>query len=108
MILAGGVEVSQGRNYRKFDKSFKAQAVELSMQPGMSVPKAAEQLGIHANALYRWKHELAEQGEEAFRGHGNRTAEQAELFRLRKENAELKMGIDILKKAAAFFAKNQR
>jgi transposase len=100
--------MSRGRTNRKYDKAFKSQAVELSMQPGMNVAKAADQLGIPANPLYRWKKELAEQGEDAFRGHGNRTVEQAELFRLRKENAELKMGIDILKKAAAFFAKNQR
>jgi transposase len=108
MILAGGVEMSQGTTHRKYTKEFKSQAVELSVQPGMSVPKAAEQLDIPVNALYRWKKELAENGDDAFRGHGNRTAEQAELFRLRKENAELKMSMDILKKAAAFFAKNQR
>ena len=96
--------MSQGRTHRRFDRAFKSQAVELTDQPGMSVPKAAEQLGVHANALYRWKKELGEAGQDAFRGHGNRTAEQAELFRLRKENAELKMSMDILKKAAAFFA----
>jgi transposase len=100
--------MSKGITHRRYDKAFKSQALELSVQPGMSVPKAADQLGIPANALYRWKKELAENGDDAFRGHGNRTAEQAELFRLRKENAELRMYNDILKKATAFFAKNQR
>jgi transposase len=100
--------MSQGKRHRRYEKGYKSQAVQLSIQPGMTVTKAAEQLGIPVNALYRWKKELAENGEDAFRGHGNRTAEQAELFRLRKENAELKMSMDILKKAAAFFAKNQR
>ncbi len=100
--------MSQGKRHRRYGKDFKSQAVQLSIQPGMSVPKAAEQLDIPVNALYRWKKELAENGQDAFRGHGNRTAEEAELFRLRKENAELRMHMDILKKASAFFARNQR
>lgn len=100
--------MSQGKSHRRYEKDFKSQAVQLSTQPGMSVPKAAEQLDIPINALYRWKKELGEEGKDAFRGHGNRTAEQAELYRLRKENAELRMHMDILKKAAAFFARNQR
>jgi transposase len=100
--------LSQRRPHRKYDKAFKSQAVELAAQPGMTVQKAATDLDVPVNALYRWKKELAEEGKDAFRGHGNRTAEQAELFRLRKENAELKMYVDILKKATAFFAKNPR
>ncbi len=100
--------MGQGRSNRKYDKSFKSQAVELSDQPGMTVAKVSADLGIPVNVLYRWKKELKDQGADAFRGHGVRTAEQAELFRLRKENAELKMYVDILKKATAFFAKNPR
>jgi transposase-like protein len=100
--------MGQGRTSRKYDKAFKSQAVELSGQPGMTVAKVAADLGIAVNALYRWKKELKEQGFDAFRGQGNRTAAEAELFRLRKENAELKMYVDILKKATAFFAKNPR
>jgi transposase len=78
------------------------------MQPGMTVPKAAADLGIPFNALYRWKKEVAENGGEAFRGHGNRTAADAELLRLKRENVELRMDVDILKKATAFFARNRR
>ena len=100
--------MGQGKTHRRYDKVFKSQALELAAQPGMTVPKVAADLGIPVNALYRWKKELAEDGEDAFRGHGNRTAEQAELFRLRKENAELRMHMDILRKAAAFLARNQR
>lgn len=100
--------MSQGRTHRKYTKDFKSQAVQLSMQPGMSIGKAAADLGIPVNALYRWKKELAESGEDAFRGHGQRTAADAELHSLRRENAELKMACDILKKATAYFAKHQR
>jgi len=100
--------MGQGKAHRRYDKAFKSQAVELTRQPGMTVPKVAGDLGIPVNAIYRWKKELKEQGPDAFRGHGIRTAAEAELFRLRKENAELKMHVDILKKATAFFAKNPR
>lgn len=100
--------MSQGKTGRRYDKAFKSQAVELSGQPGMTVPKVAADLGVPVQALYRWKKELKEQGPEAFRGHGVRTAAEAELYRLRKENAELKMYVDILKKATAFFARNPR
>jgi len=100
--------MSPGKNGRRYTKDFKSEAVALIAQPGMTVPKVAADLGIPVQALYRWKKELKDQGADAFRGHGVRTAEQAELFRLRKENAELKMYVDILKKATAFFAKSQR
>lgn len=100
--------MSEGKAHRRYTKDFKSQAVQLSMQPGMTVPKAAADLGIPTNALYRWKKELAENGDDAFRGQGNRTAAEAELLRVKRENAELRMYVDILKKATAFFARNQR
>jgi transposase len=100
--------MSAGKSHRRYTKDFKSQAVQLSMQPGMTVPKAAAHLGVAVNALYRWKKELAESGEDAFRGHGHRTALEAELLRVKRENAELKMYVDILKKATAFFARNPR
>jgi transposase len=49
----------------------------------------------------------AEHGEEAFPGHGQRRSEQAEIDRLRREVQKLKAERDILKKAAAYFAKDQ-
>lgn len=98
--------MSRVRARRKFTKEFKSQAVELCRQPGMSVAQVATDLGVSANALYRWNKELAQSGADAFRGQGKRTAADAELFRLRRENARLKMYVDILKKATAFFAKD--
>jgi transposase len=100
--------MSRGIDRRKYTKEFKLEAVALCRQPGMSVTKVASELGVPANSLYRWKKELAESGDDAFRGQGVRTAQEAELHRLRRENAELKMYVDILKKATAFFARNER
>jgi transposase len=77
---------------------FKEDAVRL-------VTEAARNLGIHPSLLQRWKTELASAGPNAFPGKGRLSPEQEELQRLRKENQRLKMERDILKKAAAFFAK---
>jgi transposase len=99
--------MAQGRGRRTFGKEFKAEAVQLSQQPGMSVAKAATDLGVSANTLYRWRAERQEDGDEAFRGHGRLRSDQAELARLQRENAELRMEREILKKAAAYFAKHQ-
>ena len=100
--------MSQRRTHRRYDKAFKSQAVQLCMQPGMTVLKAAADLDVPVQAVYRWKKELAASGEDAFRGHGNRTATEAELHRLQREKAELKMYVEILKKATAFFARSPR
>ena len=60
-------------------------------------------------ALRRWKRELESDGNQAFPGKGNLSAEkQEELDRLRKENKRLRMEREILKKATAFFAKESQ
>ena len=55
-----------------------------------------------------WRREMAEDGIDAFRGNGRLRPAEEELARLRRENAELRMEREILKKAAAYFAKHQR
>ena len=102
-------EAKAGRNTRRqFTKEFKLEALRLCEQPGMSVSQVARDLGIHRGMLYAWSQQLKESPEEAFRGHGKRT-------RLESENAALKRRIrvleeerDILKKAAAWFAKESQ
>jgi transposase len=100
--------MSQGKTPRKYTREFKVQAVEMSMQPGVHVKDVAAKLGIPLHTLYHWRFERDRSGDEAFRSHGIRTAADEELARLRRKNAELEMENDILKKAAAFFAKHQR
>lgn len=57
------------------------------------------------NVLRKWVRELREAPQEAFQGNGNQTSQDAEIARLSKEVAKLRMERDILKKAAAYFAK---
>ncbi len=93
------------RKRRNFSPEFKTEAVNLVLEQGYSVSEAARNLDINANLLSRWK-KAVEHPEDDF-SIGNSVALQAELKRLRKENKQLKLEREILKKAATFFAKEQ-
>jgi transposase len=99
--------MSVGSTRRKFTKQFKVEAVRLSDREDLTIPQAAKDLGIPLKMLYRWRNESKQWGDDAFRGQGRRTSQQEELARLRRENETLRMERDILKKAAAWFAKQQ-
>ncbi len=90
---------------RKFDKQFKIDAVNLLETSGKTATAVAADLGIPRDALSRWKREIREENKLAFPGHGNPRDE--EMVRLRKENADLKMERNILKKALAIFSKTE-
>ncbi len=91
---------------RKYNKEFKVRACELVLKDGVDKKVVAEKLGINVNMLYRWINEYETYGDDAFVGKGYLHKEDAELKKLRKENEQLKMENDILKKAAAYFAKH--
>ena len=91
------------RKRRNYSNEFKEEAVKLITEQGYTIAEAARNLGINATQLSRWKKEIEEPSN--IDGPGNMTAMQAELRNLRKENKQLKMEREILKKAAAFFAK---
>jgi transposase len=93
---------------KHYSKQFKIDAVKLVTEQAFNVSEAARNLGIHHSSLRRWKRELESDGNQAFPGKGNLSAEKAEFDRLRKENKRLRMERDILKKATAFFAKESQ
>lgn len=90
---------------RTFTAEFKRDALALAARDG--VPKTAESLGVDKSNLYRWQRETHQAGDEAFRGRGVPTEDQAELARLRRENASLKEDKEILKKALTIFSQKQ-
>ena len=90
---------------KRFSRQFKVDAVRLVTEQGYRVTEAARNLGIHPNMLSRWKRQLEAESEDAFPGKGQMTPEKEELHRLRKRVKQLEMEREILKKAAAFFAK---
>ena len=90
---------------RHLSKQFKVDAVKLVTEQGYKVSEAARNLGIHHSSLRRWKKQFETNGDRAFPGKGHMNPETEELNRLRKEVKQLRMEREILKKAAAFFAK---
>ena len=89
---------------RSFTDEFKASTVRLVIEEGKTIPQVARDLDLTESTLRIWVERAR-----ADRGQGKpgvlTTEEREELRRLRKENRELRMEREILKKAAAFFAK---
>lgn len=90
------------RPRRSFTPEFKAQTVELLRSSGKSVGQICQELDLTETAVRRW---LAQADIDAGRREGLSTDERAELSRLRRDNRVLREERDILRKAAAFFAK---
>jgi transposase len=92
---------------RSFSREFKIEAVRLVRERNVSVAQAARDLDVHENLLRKWVKQLADDPLEAFPGHGKMKAAEAEIAQLKREVQKLKAERDILKKAAAYFAKDQ-
>jgi transposase len=93
------------RTRRTFTPEFKTEAVKLVTEQGYSVAEAARSLDLTDNLIRSWKQAFDNQGTDAFPGQGKLPAVEEELRRLRAENKRLLAERDILKKAAAFFAR---
>ena len=98
-----------GKLRKKYSKEFKLDAVRLVVEKGRSARQVALSLGINESMLHQWKRRALEEGEAAFPGNGRPAANELEdeVRRLRKELADVKQDREILKKAAAYFARNQ-
>lgn len=90
-----------------YSLEFKQDAAKLVVEKGYSQQQAAEHLGISLSALSRWvkAERLPSVPEPLTKKAGLSLSEHDELRRLRKENEQLRMEREILKKAAVFFAK---
>jgi transposase len=95
-----------GMQRRKFSREFKLEAVRLMRERGVSAVQAARDLDVRENVRRKWVKEFGSDPIQAFPGHGQMKPEQLEIARLRREVAKLKAERDILKKAAAFFARD--
>jgi transposase len=90
---------------RRFSREFKVEAVKLIRDRGVSAVQAARDLDVHENVLRKWVKEFGSDPVQAFPGHGQIKPEQQEIECLKREVNKLRAERDILKKAAAFFAK---
>jgi transposase len=92
------------KNRKQYTKEFKEGAVRLVTEQKRSMSDVAKSLDVTAWTISRWIKEA--KGEEAFRGNGNRTAEEQEIAELKRQIRQLEEERAILKKAAAYFARH--
>ena len=91
----------------RYSKEFKIEAVRVLQEEEKSPTELAMELGIKRTLLYRWKDQVEQKGEASFGGSGRpRKDQQSEISKLRQELKDVKEERDILKKAAAYFAKD--
>lgn len=90
---------------RPYPKEFRQGAIDLARRGDRPIREVAEGLGIAESCLRRWMKQ--EQLDRRERDDGLTSAEREELKRLRRENARLKQEKEILRKAAAFFARDE-
>jgi transposase len=88
-----------------YSTQFKQDAVKLAVESDQSIANTARDLGVNANTLYTWITKFHHREPSMIKGSGDKNPYD-ELKLLRRENSRLKEERDILKKAAAYFAKN--
>ena len=93
---------------RTFSREFKLEAIKLVRERGVAVAQASRDLDVHENVLRKWIKDYLADPQQSFPGQGKMKPEQLEIERLRREVRRLQAERDILKKAAAYFAKESK
>jgi transposase-like protein len=93
---------------KRFSREFKREAIRLLDAGQKPAADLARELEVRRNQLYKWKEQLMKHGGGAFPGYGKRAGSADEAARLRRELERVKEERDILKKAAAYFAKEPK
>jgi transposase len=99
------MELEVGHGETEVTREFKLEAVRLIKDRGVSYVQASKGLGVHQSQLRDWVMKFSDNCQNAFPCHGQLKPEQLQIARLKREAAKLKAERDILKKAAAYFAK---
>ena len=94
-----------GRVRSRHTREFKIEAVRQMESGKYPLTELSRRLSVSKQVLCAWRKEYAEKKDDAFPGHGKQRGEAGEVERLRRENQELKEEREILKKAAAYFAR---
>ncbi len=94
--------------YKKYDKSFKEQAVQLALTSDQSISKTASELGVLESTLYSWDNHAKTENPVENSKEVDVGKLHEELLKLRKDNQRLKETCEILKKATAFFASDSK
>ena len=92
----------------RYDTAFKKEIAQLYLEGRRSGPSLAAEIGVHANTIYKWGEQYRVDPENAFPGSGHMKPNEEELAKTKRRVRELEEEVEILKKAAAYFAKNSR
>ena len=93
---------------KQYTSEYKIEAVKRVEATNAPVARVAAELGINENTLHGWMKRYREKPSTPFPGSGKLSDEDEKLRKLERENRELREENEILKKAAAYFAKNQK
>jgi transposase len=93
---------------KKYDQAYKLEVCKSIDSGHATVPEMSRETNISENTLYIWMRRYRENRDKPFVGSGRILPENDEVVRLRRELKDLREENEILKKAAAYFAKNQR
>ena len=91
---------------KRYSAEFKREALRRANEPGVTDVLVAEELGISARQLRRWRDSVERDGNEAFPGQGNSRDE--EMTRLKRQLAKVEQERDFLREAAAYFARESK
>lgn len=98
------------KRHQAYTEEFRREAIRRSEQPGVTQAEVAKELGVSAQQIANWKRQFRRLSDKQFNsveGVDYSKQESEELRRLRRENKRLQEEMAFLKKAAAYFAKNQ-
>ena len=93
-------------NAATFDREFKVEIAKQVASGKRNARSMSRELGVHENTIRKWVQQYTDDPEQAFPGCGNLRPEEEELRRAQRRIRELETENEILKKAAAYFAKN--
>lgn len=99
------------KKVHRYTEEFRRQAVSLADQPGKTAREVAESLGIHVNQIYNWRTQFSKLSKKQFQIHEGVDYikdESNEVKKLKHENTTLKEEVEFLKKAAAYFANQNK
>jgi transposase len=92
----------------RYDPEFKKEISQVYLGGSRTAPSLANELGVHVNTIYKWAEQYQSDPENAFPGSGHMKPDEEELARAKRRVRELEEEVEILKKAAAYFAKNSK
>lgn len=98
--------MKQIKRRKSYSKEYKLDVIQQSYVRE-NIKELAEELGLRSELIYRWRREYHDDKDTSFPGQGveKQSSDQQELHRIKKENDELRMERDILKKAIGIFSK---